>query len=215
MVYTPIPIGSLAWGTPVNNAFTSQDARITANEAAIASLRSSSGVPSDQGLQAWTFDPGVAQNNVVLTPGTVNMAKVFLNAGSVTAVGFLLSVVGVTLTAGQNFVGIYDGTGTRLGVSADQTASWGTLGYKQATLVSPAVIPSAGFYYLAVLCNAATGISVIRGSNPSGGSGFVNFNLTNATARFANGPTAQTSLPASVTMASRTPASPAYWMTAA
>lgn len=32
MSYTPIVIGSLAWGTPVNNAFTSQDARITALE---------------------------------------------------------------------------------------------------------------------------------------------------------------------------------------
>ena len=34
MAFTPIVIGSLAWGTPVNDAFISQDARITSIERA-------------------------------------------------------------------------------------------------------------------------------------------------------------------------------------
>jgi lysophospholipase L1-like esterase len=36
MAFTPIPIGSPSWGTPVNSAFASQDARITALESLTA-----------------------------------------------------------------------------------------------------------------------------------------------------------------------------------
>lgn len=208
MTYTPIPIGSLAWGASVNNAFTSQDARVTA-------LESSGGTAMDFGLKSWSFDPATAAAGVVPTSGTIIMAKLYLPAGTVNAVGVSINSAGVTLTAGQNFMGLYNQAGTRLGVTADQSAAWTSVGYKQIPLVAPVVIASPGFYYVAFLSNGATPAGLTRGSNNTSSTTVVNLNLTADQARFANGPAAQTTLPASITMASRTPTSQAYWMTVA
>lgn len=208
MTFTDIVIGSLSWGNPVNDAFSSQDARITA-------LESSGGTAMDFGLKSWSFDPATAAAGVTPTSGTVVMAKLYFPAGTVSAVGVSINAAGVGLTAGQNFMGVYNQAGTRLGVTADQTVSWATGGYKQIPLVAPIVIAAPGFYYVAFLSNGATPASITRGSNNTSSTTVVNLNLTAAEARFANGPAAQTTLPASITMASRTPTSQAYWMTVA
>lgn len=208
MTFTPIVIGSLSWGTPVNNAFSSQDARITA-------LESSGGTAMDFGLKSWSFDPATAAAGTVPTSGTVVMAKLYLPAGTASAVGVSINTVGVGLTAGQNFMGLYNQAGTRVGVTADQTASWATVGYKQIPLVAPAAIAAPGFYYVAFLSNGATPAGLTRGSNTTSSTTIVNLNLPADQARFTTGPAAQTTLPASITMASRTPTSQAYWMTVA
>lgn len=204
MTYTPfnaIPIGSLNWGAPVNNAF------IALDESQVTNAR-------DHNLLAWTWDPSTNLASSTITAGTVAMSKVWLRQpATVTNVIFGLAAFGATLTAGQNFAGLYNAAGTRVGVTADQTAAWtaGTLGAQEVALTAPFAAP-AGAYYVAFLFNGTTSPGFARGSAAASGPSTVNLKLTAADARYANGPAAQTSLPASITMASRTPTAPAFWV---
>lgn len=235
MAYTPIPKGTDPWDEQVNNAFTDQDIRITQNAADIdaveivngqqwnditinrnniAMLRAGGGMPADYGLQNWSYDPSQVINNVAPTSGQVVMTKMYLHAGTVTAVGCNIGAAGVGLTVNQNFMGLYDQSGNLLGTTADQSTNWLSIGYKQMALVAPATIPSAGFYYAAFLSNTATTVaSLTRASNVASSTTFVNLNLSADQARYATGPTGQATLPASITMSARTPVAQTYWMT--
>jgi|ERR1700754_98320 len=194
--YVPIPIGSLAWGTPVNNAFQELDETLQT-------------FPQDHGLMYWQFDPATNMVGSTITSGTVSMSKLWIRrAMTVTNLAVSVATVGVTLTAGQNFLGLYDATGTRLGVTADQTASWGTTGYKQAALTVPVAV-AAGPYWVAVLSNAATTPAFARGSALV--ASIANPNLTATDGRFTTGPAAQTTMPANIVMASRTLSGNTIW----
>lgn len=235
MAYTPIPKGTDPWDVQVNGAFTDQDNRITTNANDIAAIQvvdgqqwneitinrnniaalrgGSGGVPLDYGLLNWSYDPSQVISNVTPASGTVVMTKMYLAAGTASAVGVNIGAAGVTLTAGQNFMGLYDQSGNRIGVTADQSSNWTSIGYKQMNLVAPATLPTSGYYYVAFLSNGATPASLTRASNVN--VSFVNLNLTNDTARYATGPTGQSTLPTTVTMSARTPIAQTYWMTVA
>lgn len=87
MAYTPIPIGSLGWGAPVNAAFTSQDARITALE---TEMSSGITIPDNWG-QFWR----PKRDNAAAAP-----AKVMLIGDSITH-GFYSSNLKTTSWAGR------------------------------------------------------------------------------------------------------------------
>lgn len=205
MAFTPIVIGSLAWGTPVNNALTSQDNRITTLE-----NRGGSSTAS-LGFIATPYDPAQGAASSALTSGTVYMMRMDLAApATLTTSTITLITAGATLTAAQNFVGLYDSTGARVALTADQSAAWTTTGEKNAAFTSP-YAAAAGTYYLALLSNGTTPIGPMR-TNPSPTSAAaINHGLSNATGRWATGPTAQTTLPASITMASRTLTHLTFW----
>ena len=201
MAYTPyfpaITIGSLAWGTPLNTALANLD-RVQESKAA------------DQGLITWNFSPGPNMVATALTSGTVNMVKVWIRQPvTVTTVAVGIGTVGAALVAGQNFAGLYDASGNRLGQTADQTANWGTIGGKNMALTAPVVVNTPGAFYVAILSNAGTTPAFARGSalTPS----IVNINLTATDGAWTTGPAAQTTLPASITMASRTLTGNAIW----
>ena len=195
--FTPIAIGSLNWGTPLNTAIDNLD---EANNGATA---------QDQDLIAWQFDHATNMVASVVTSGTVNWSKLWVRQPvTITNVCVHIGTVGAGLVAGQNFGGLYDAAGNRIGVTADQTANWATTGFKAMALTAPVAV-TPGAYHVAILSNAATTPAFARGSALV--NTIVNANLTAATARFATGPTAQTSLPVSVTMASRTAAGNALW----
>lgn len=205
MVYVPIVIGSLAWGTPVNNAFTSQDARISNIEAAGATA-------SQAGFLAMPYAPELGASSSILTSGTVVMTQVTLPApATLSTLTIGVFVAGATLTAGQNFGGLYNAAGTRVAVTADQAAAWVTTGEKNMAFTAPYAAP-AGVYYLALLCVGTTPITIFRTISTPLGANIINHGMSAATARYTTGPTAQTSLPASVTMASRTLSGTAHWM---
>lgn len=168
--------------------------------------------PSDQGMTAWTFDPCGTIDTSTLATGTVYMAALRVRERTTLAnIHLYLSSAGATLTAGQNFAGIYNASGTRIGVSADQSANWASSGAKTIPLAAPVEV-YPGTYYVAVVCNGTTGITVSRGS---GNAGQVNVGLTAANARYTAGGTgwtAQTALPATGTLANRTSTSVvAFW----
>lgn len=209
MAFTPIPIGSLLWGTPVNNALSSQDTRITSLETAAGGGITNAPGPADQSWISWNYDPVHAQSGVAVTSGTVYMMKIHLRAAAtIASVNIVVSTGGTGLTVGQCFAGLYDSTGAQLGVTADQSTAWTSVAHHSMALTSPAAV-SAGSYYVAVLANGTTGPALIRSGSPY--TIAMNANTTLATARWTTGPTAQTTLPASITLGSRAFTSNSYW----
>lgn len=232
MTYTPIDRGSADWDVPVNAAFTSQDTRITTNETSISTINgtltthtnqlttieseidtlqgetdSLDWQPGDHSLIGWTQDPASAAGSATSVSGTIYWVKIPVRrAATITNVIITISAVGVTLTAGQNLVGLYDASGTKLGESADQTTSWtsGGIGAKVIPLLTPVAV-SAGFFYAAMMSNGATPANFMRGNSQSSSA----MNL-GSTFRFVN-TTSNTSLPASFTPGSANTDNNARW----
>lgn len=194
--FTPIAIGSLNWGTPLNTAIQNLD-------------RAQATTALDHDLLYWQFDPATNMVGTTITSGTVNMSKLwFRQAVTITNVALAITAVGAALVAGQNFAGLYDSTGTLLSATADQTANWGTVGFKEMALTAPQAV-AAGNYYVAVVSNAGTTPAFARGSALT--SSIANAKLTATNGRFTTGPAGQTSLPASITMAARSLTGNALW----
>lgn len=205
MAYTPIVVGSLAWGGPVNAAFAAQDSRITSIE------RSGNAASSVNGWLAMPYDPIAASTGTTLTSGTPAHIRVDIPfPATFTTVTVPVFTAGATLTAGQNLVGLYDSAGTRVAISADQSASWVTNGEKNVPFLVP-YAAAAGTYYISILSNGTTPATIAR-STSTGAIGILNHGLTAATARWSVGPAAQTTLPPTITMASRTLSNISWWM---
>lgn len=195
--FTPIAIGSLAWGTPLNTAIQNLDRAQTTNA-------------QDHDLLYWQFDPGTNMVGSTITSGTVSMSKLwFRQSVTITNVALSITTVGAALVAGQNFAGLYDSLGTLLSSTADQTANWGTIGFKEMALTAPQAV-AAGYYYVAVVSNAGTTPAFARGSALT--ASIANAKLTATNGRFTTGPAGQTTLPASITMAARTLTGNALWV---
>jgi hypothetical protein len=179
---------------------------VTGNESVGGSLSVSGNtagevLPVNHGVVAWSYDPSLAPNASLLTNGTVYLSAVYAQRSvSVTKLYWWVTAVGVTPTSSQNFVGIYDSTGSRLqttNVDADITST----GLKTTTITSQA-LTAGSFYWVAMVFNAATAPTVARGTGTTGASSVVVMGQTAATFRYATNGTSQTSLPTSITPAS-------------
>lgn len=202
----PIAIGSLNWGTPVNDTFLDLDARVRAlNEAQTSSA-------TDQNLLAWTFDPATNLGASQTSGGGVYMSKIILREpATVTNILATVTTAGSGLVLNQNFAALYDDLGNRLGVTGNQSVAWAVSGLKTMPLTAPVVNP-AGVYYAALLSNGTTQPTFARGSLLSAGPETVNAGLTASTYRYSLGPTAQTSMPLSITMGARSADARSWWM---
>ncbi|MFD8771460.1 glycosyl hydrolase family 28-related protein [Streptomyces sp. NPDC059916] len=166
--------------------------------------------PDDHGFLTWTADPAVISGAAAsVSAGAVYLQKVRIanRATIVTNVVAYVSNAGVTLTAAQNFAGIYDASGARLAVTADQASAWTTTGTKTMALTAPVTL-AVGTYYVALLANGTTPPQF---SSAGGNTGIANVGLSNATARSTVTATGNTTLPATVTMASTTPNAATRW----
>lgn len=180
-------IGSASWGGPLNTV--------------LGDLAQSGFNPPDLGYKVWTHDPEHSgSNGTALTSGTVRWVRLprLTRAESLTGLGFVLGAAGVTPAAGC-FVGLYTLAGVRVAVSADVGA--------QMTGTGLIRFPFTGVYAAAAtdfvasfLWNGTTGPQ-LGGSYAGGISSVVNGDLTLFNLRVANGPTAQTSLPANISSA--------------
>lgn len=234
MTYTPIERGSSDWDVPLNAALVDQDGRISTNAANIAqnttdisthsstissntasisninsSIATLDWQPQDHGLKAWTQDPaGCGSVGSASTAGVIYLSKVLLrNAGTVSNLYYTVTNAGSGLTAGQNLVGLYDSTGTKLVEAADQTTPMSSTGTKTAAITPQAL--AAGSYYIALLTNGTTPPQFMRGGGASGSA--LNVGLTVATGRFLDFGTGQTTLPASITLSSAAFNAAARW----
>lgn len=195
--FSPIAIGSLNWGGPLNSALQEHDRAFN------------SSTPQDHNLLSWNIPLGTLSGSSGPTSGTVVTVKVFLRQpATVTNVCIAIGAAGVTLTAGQNFAGLYDAAGIRLGITADQSAVWNSAGFKQMALTAPVAV-AAGAYYVGIVSNAATPPTLARGGTIT--SSVANANLTATDAAWATGPAGQITLPASIAMGSRTLSSLPTW----
>lgn len=168
-------------------------------------------IPSDQNLLTWTHDPATLRSvsNSPVTSGTVILSKVKIVNRSTVVTNVIVGIesAGVTLTAGQNLVGLYDSSGNRLAQSADQSANWTSAGMKTIALTAPVTL-AVGSYYVAIL---AVGTTPPAFSMGAGGSVNINVGLSTGAARFLLGPTAQTALPATITLGSQSTTTGARW----
>lgn len=159
--------------------------------------------PVNHGVQAWVCDPALVLNSSLLTNGTVYLSKVHISEPfTSTKLYWWVTAAGVTPTAGQNFVGIYNSAGTRLAttnVDADITST----GLKTTTITGQSLL-AGGFYWVAMVFNAATAPTVARMTGLTGLATAVNLGLTAGIYRFATNGVGQTSLPASITPGSNT-----------
>lgn len=170
--------------------------------------------PADQSLIAWTYDPVTAGGNASATSGTLFLVKIYIRQAATISKG-LVQIVGaaVTPTLNQNFLGLYDSGGTlrastTAGTIDTATSTANTL--LTGTFTTPYAAP-AGFYWLAILFNAATAATVMRGGT-SGSPSFADMGNTAATDRFAANGTGLTSLPATITPSSNTHSgAAAFW----
>lgn len=158
--------------------------------------------PADHGLIAWSGDPqsSTTQGSVAAN-GTLYLSRVFIrSATTVSKVWWINSSPGATATAGQNFVGLINSTGTVLSTgSIDSVAV--TNGPQSGTLATPQAV-AAGAYWAALLINAASPPTIARSGGLSASGN--NINLTAAAFRFAANGTVLTSIPASITPTSNT-----------
>ena len=152
------------------------------------------------GLVGWTYDPAGANQNLTVGTGQIIMAKLtLLTVTTINNILYSLATSGSGLTAGQNFVGIYNSAGTRIAVSADQTSNFGVAGEHTASVTPVTVEP--GDYYVVILMNG-TGIPNLHASSSTGTSlTNVNLSVGSLRASLLSGPF--TSLPATVTMSSQ------------
>lgn len=199
----PIPIGTDPWGTLLNDTLFELHRTVGTN-------------PVDHGAVAWTFDNTANSGSSTLTTGTPFMGKVWVREPTTLSTLYVSSTTaGTALTVGQNFAGVYDAAGVRLAITADQTTPWGTTtGLYTMPLTAPIAV-TPGAYYLTLLSNGTTSPNLARGSLSGGGPTTVNWGLTATNARYATGPAGQTSLPATITMASRTTSNISLWMAVA
>ncbi len=221
MPYTPIPPGSLNWDVPVNAQFTTDNSRldtidsnitfltsvITGLSGQIAALQNNDPGPPDQALDAWSYDPVMATGTVTLTAGQMLMCKIPIVASISTIFCYYqVATAGSGLTAAQNFLALYDSTGSRVAVSTDQTVNMGTIGTKVAGVSANL---NAGFYWLAVLSNGTTP-PILRGVTTTAGA--VNTGVSGNMGRFVTQGAALTATPASFTPASNVLTDRALWV---
>jgi hypothetical protein len=174
---------------PAGSAAAAQAASDPAGSAAAAQAAATSGqaLPSDFGYLAWTFDPGYCNSAGGPPSSFLSLVKFTLRAAATisTITSHVVTVPAGTLTAGENFAGIYDSGGTLRGATADTTASWGTNGIKANALVTPYTAP-AGTYYVAFLVNVTGGAGpIFRASVATASTFLMNAGLSGAGLRIA------------------------------
>lgn len=174
--------------------------------------------PTDYGYLAWSWDLAAASSsNTALTAANVYLNRIDVHYPiSVTNVCVLLNTVGATLTANQNFAGLYNSSGTLIASTADQSTNWTSataFTIQEMALAGGPYNLSAGFYWVALLSNGTTPPAFVRGTTASTPKNWANQHLTAATFRYANLSGAQTSLPGSFTPSSNlNTIIQAYWV---
>jgi len=188
--------GSIVYSMAGSPAFKDSSGNVT-------TLKNSDPTASDSLLAAWAFDPSVAAGTFLTTAGVLYLVKVILPAAQTITNGLVsVTTAGGTLTTAQNWIALYTATGTRVAVSADQTTAFASAGLITAAFTSP-YAAAAGAYYVGVLCNGSTAVTLASGSALKPGNVAIgNAGLATATSRYLTSGTGATVTPTSVTMAS-------------
>ena len=159
-------------------------------------------IPADFGFVAWTFDPGYCNASAQGT-GTIMLVRFPVRQTTVlTNVNVHVITAGSALTSNGCFIGVYDSSGNRQAVTADQSAVWNSSGTKTTAFASPYTAP-AGNYYLAAVANVTTSSSypTFRAAAGVASTYLSNVGLSASSLRVAT-QTNQSSLPTTLTLSS-------------
>jgi hypothetical protein len=172
-------------------------------------------LPTDQGLTAWTFDPAsCGASGTTLSAGFIYLGELILRqAATINRVHAVLGSAGSGLSAGQCLAGLYDSSGTRVGITADQSTAWASAGNKAMSLTTP-YAAAAGRYYMAMLFNGSSSPSFACGSTHGATFTPGNANLAVGAYRFCRSASGQTALPASIALSGYTPDANNVWAAA-
>jgi Pectate lyase superfamily protein len=160
--------------------------------------------PVDMGFVAWNYDPVGTTNSTLTVNGTVYLAQLQIRyATTISKLSVGVSTAATTVTANQNFLGLYNASGTRVAVTAAGAIDTGltSSGILTASVVTP-YAAAAGMYWVAFVNNASTAATLSRASGAN--LSIANGGLSAAAFRYAVNGTTQTSLPSSITPASNT-----------
>lgn len=202
-----VPQGALAIdSTPISAA------DVSADPAGSAAAVASGLAPGDHGYLTWTYDPILSSGASNVPAGSIVLAKVKVwDEATVASIALSVSAAGVTLA--NSFVALFGPTGTRLGVSTDQSSTgtgssnWTTTGVKTIALTAPASV-DAGTYFLGILIGSGGTIpTFLRGAS----SAAVNAGLSAPSLRFSTVGTGLTAMPSSVDLSTQSAAQPALW----
>jgi fibronectin-binding autotransporter adhesin len=167
-------------------------------------------IPRDKNQVAWTCDP-VITAGATFTPisGTVYVFEFWLYDTETLTDIAIQTTTNSTLSSNENFAGVYTSGGTQIAVTADQTASWASIGAHTAAFTSAVANASPGRYYAALLFGGATMPSVRAAGGASTAASLANVNLSGASLRFAVATSSVSSLPAVISPSSFTQTSAA------
>jgi len=117
---------------------------------------------TSRGFIGESYPYGGQTNATILGAGNAYFVGVGLRAGqTISNLYLIVNTAAAALTV--SLVGLYDKTGTRLAVSADQGASWQTTGLKTIP-IGPVTIPTTDVYFIGIFAAGGTLPVVTRGS---------------------------------------------------
>ncbi|MDX5569242.1 hypothetical protein PYK79_46420 [Streptomyces sp. ID05-04B] len=168
--------------------------------------------PTDHGLTAWSFDPATCgASGTALSAGFIYLIELVLRqAATINRVHAVIGTAGSGLTSGQCLAALYDSSGNRVGITADQSTAWTSVGGKSMNLTAP-YSAAAGRYYVAMLFNGTTSPNFSSGSTHGNTFTPGNANLAAGSYRFCRSASGQTSLPSTVTLSGYTPDANNLW----
>lgn len=196
MITLPI-IGAASWGNPLNSS--------------LQRLAASGFNPDDYALSDYNYDPSEMTAGAAPVSGTVRLIRLpfVTTTHTITSIALHVTTAAVSGTAGRNWVGLYDGGGTRLAQSADATTVFSSAGPKVIPLGAP-YVASLGRVYVAVLATASTMPQFGVRSTPFTAAA-ANWNLPVTVLRYGDGPTGQLTLPATIDMGTLTASAQTTW----
>lgn len=172
-------------------------------------------LPIDAGFVGWTFDSSDAQSATVMpTAGLLTFTRIKIPAAvsNVTNIVMHIATGGTTLTAGQCFAALYNGSGAIFGagaITADQSTAWGSGGLKVMPLTVPQAV-AGPYVYVGWFANTTgTMPSFTRALNSS--TAITNAGLSAPTLRYGTADAGLTTAPPN-NIGTQTGGATAWWV---
>lgn len=211
---TPLPRNDVAPGQAGHASLHNQTANALAEIRAVhdtyevAANKIHRNLPSENNLLAWTYDPceagHVTAHSNSGVAGRITLVRIIIRETITWSnIWFGLAGVDAAATLSNCYMGVYDSSGTRRGVTADMSAQLITGAFaKPIALVTP-FTAEPGEYFIAMLLNGTWATNTF--TFKSSGAGIsVNAGLSAPHLRYSNMLTSQTSLPASLDLTAQT-----------
>jgi len=156
------------------------------------------GGPEAYGLLEWNIPLPETNGGTIAVAGTKYVIKIVPRISrNINNIELYVLGAGVTLTAAQNLVCLFNGAGTKLGTdSASQDVTWTSVGRKTMAIGGPIAVVAGQTYYVEILSNGTT--PPIFNKGPAN-AGAANYGLSAAASWVATNGTGATATDASIT----------------